>query len=87
MVETAGVIRQLRNEDDQSVGEYGFSVLPLSLDEEVAWLRGGRLSDWGAWLRGGGGSRDGSWIQGGGGKRLGEIGQEDGQELEASVDI
>ena len=88
VVEAAGVIRQLRpEEDDQSAEEYGFSVQPLSLDEEVAWLRGGRLSDWGAWLRGGGDSRDGSWIQGGGGKVLGEIGQEDGQELDASLEV
>ena len=85
--DTAGVIRQLRDEDDQSVEEYGFSVRPLSLDEEVAWLRGGRLSDWGSWLRGGGESRDGIWIQGGGGKRLEEIGQEEGQEPEAGVEL
>ena len=87
VLETAGVIRQLRDEDDQSVEEYGFSVQPLSLDEEVAWLRGGRLSDWGSWLRGGGESRDGIWIHGGGGKSLGEIGQEEGQEPEAGVDL
>ena len=87
VVGTAGVIRQLRDEDDQSVEEYGFSVLPLSLDEEVAWLRGGRLSDWGSWLRGGGESRDGIWIQGGRVKRLGEFGQEEGQEPEAGVEL